>query len=511
MLAKKHLAGFRCHTPDFGIAESVLVDQNRLICTPGGDKATLAALDPQTGKVLWKALLPQHDRAAYSSPLVAEVGGLRQYVQFTAAGTVGVRAENGEFLWRDDSAANALANCSTPLVVGNLVLTSSGYGKGASLVRLIRSQTKVNAELVYHSLDVKSHHGGMVVTDGSVYGSSDPGILTCLDLATGKLKWRTRSVGKGSITHADGRLYLRSEKGAMHLVDATPAGYRDLGHFEQPKRSDSPAWPYPVVAAGKLFLRDQDLLLCYDLQVPTPPEQAAASLSVPPGFRVSLFASEPVVPQPIALATDARGRVWAAVNNTYDGHMRPADLSCHDRIVILEDSDGDGHAERSTVFCDRLQGLTSVEIGFGGVWALCPPRLLFIPDRNGDDKPDGPPETVLDGWADERIQHAVANGLRWGPDGWLYGRQGVFDSSLVGPPHALPSERTALKGGIWRYHPTRKIFEVVCRGTTNPWGMDWDENGELFFINTMIGHLWHAVPGATSNAWSGRMTPTFIS
>jgi putative membrane-bound dehydrogenase-like protein len=501
------LRDFGAKTPDFGIAESVLIDQNRLICTPGGDKATLVALDPKTGKELWTALLPQKDRANYSSPLIAEVGGLRQYVQFTAAGTVGVRAENGEFLWRDNTAANGLANCSCPLVVGNLVLTSSSYGTGASLVRLIPNQSKTKAELVYHTLDMKSHHGGMLVTDGSVYGSSDPGILTCLDLATGKVKWRTHSVGKGSITYAEGRLYLRSEKGAMYLVDAAPAGYRDLGHFEQPKRSDSPAWPYPVVAAGKLFLRDQDLLLCYDLQAPTAPEQAAASLSVPPGFRVSLFASEPVVPQPIALATDARGRVWAAINNTYDGHMRPSDLSHHDRIVVLEDTDGDGHPERSTVFCDGLQRLTSVEVGFGGVWALCPPRLLFIPDRNGDDKPDGPPETVLDGWADGLIQHAIANGLRWGPDGWLYGRQGVFDSSLVGPPNALPSQRTALKGGIWRYHPTRKIFEVVCRGTTNPWGMDWDENGELFFINTMIGHLWHAVPGAHFQRMVGQDDP----
>ncbi|HUE13195.1 MAG TPA: PVC-type heme-binding CxxCH protein, partial [Planctomycetaceae bacterium] len=480
----------------FGISESVLVDEDRLICTPGGDEATLAALDLQTGKVIWKTLLTQKDRAAYASPVVAEVGGLRQYVQFTASGTVGVRADNGNFLWRDNTAANSQANCSSPLVVGNLVFTSSSYGTGGALVNLVAEHSKIKAVLSYHTADMKSHHGDMVVVDDLLYGSSDPHNLTCLELATGKVKWRTRYAGKGSITYADGRLYYRSEQGLMTLVEATGAEYREVGRFDQPQRSDRPAWSHPVVAAGRLFLRDQDLLLCYDLRGPTPPEQAAASISVPPGFHVSLFASEPVVKQPIALATDARGRLWVAENNTYNGSMGGFELSQHDRIVILEDTDGDGRADRHTVFCNTLQKLTSVEIGFGGVWALCPPQLLFIPDRNGDDRPDGLPEVVLDGWAEGPQQHHDANGLRWGPDGWLYGRQGIFRSSYVGAPGSLPSQRTLVKGGIWRYHPTRKIFEVVCQGTTNPWGMDWNEQGELFFVNTIIGHLWHAVPGA---------------
>jgi putative membrane-bound dehydrogenase-like protein len=227
-----------------------------------------------------------------------------------------------------------------------------------------------------------------------------------------------------------------------------------------------------------------------------PPEQAAAGITVPDGFHVSLFASEPVIRQPIGMATDARGRLWVAENNTYSDARTNFDLSKHDRIVILEDTDGDGRADRHTVFWDRAQKLTSVEIGFGGVWALCPPRLLFIPDRNGDDVPDGEPQVVLDGFDDGAVRHNIANGLRWGPDGWLYGRHGILATSLVGVPGSLPSQRTPLNCCIWRYHPTRKIFEVVCRGTTNPWGMDWNEQGELFFINTVIGHLWHAVPGA---------------
>ncbi len=227
-----------------------------------------------------------------------------------------------------------------------------------------------------------------------------------------------------------------------------------------------------------------------------PAEQAAASITVPPGFHVSLFASEPVIRQPIGLATDSRGRLWVAENNTYSDARTNFDLSKHDRIVILEDTDGDGRADRQTVFWDRAQKLTSVEVGFGGVWALCPPRLLFIPDRNGDDVPDGEPQVVLDGFDDGAVRHNIANGLRWGPDGWLYGRHGILATSYVGVPGCLPSQRTPLNCCIWRYHPTRKIFEVVCRGTTNPWGMDWNEQGELFFINTVIGHLWHAVPGA---------------
>ena len=228
----------------------------------------------------------------------------------------------------------------------------------------------------------------------------------------------------------------------------------------------------------------------------TTPVEAAASLAVPEGFRVSLFASEPVVRQPIAMATDARGRLWVAENHTYAERPLGFDLSQHDRIIVLEDTDHDGKADQPKVFWDKAQKLTSVELGFGGVWALCPPQLLFIPDRNGDDVPDAAPQVVLDGWDHTTVGHNIANGLRWGPDGWLYGRHGIQATSYVGAPGTPKGERVALNCSIWRYHPTRKIFEVVCRGGTNSWGHDWDAFGELFYINTVIGHLWHGVPGA---------------
>ena len=250
----------------WGICESVLVDDNRVICTPGGDKATLVALDRQSGAVLWKALLPGKDRASYASAVVADVGGIRQYVQLTGSGTVGVRADTGEFLWRENSAANLTANCSSPLVAGNLVFSSSNYGTGGALVKLSAAGSKVTAELVYHTHDMTSHHGDMVIVDGLLYGSSDPGVLTCLELSTGKVKWRSRSPGKGSITYADGRLYLRTETGIVALIEATGEAYRELGRFEQPHRSPSSAWAHPVVAAGRLFLCDQDTAVLLRLE-----------------------------------------------------------------------------------------------------------------------------------------------------------------------------------------------------------------------------------------------------
>lgn len=199
--------------------------------------------------------------------------------------------------------------------------------------------------------------------------------------------------------------------------------------------------------------------------------------------------------QPIAFTTDDRGRLWVAENYTYSDNGA-FDLKLRDRLVIFEDLDNDGRFDKRTVFWDKAQKLSSVAIGFGGVWVLCAPNLLFIPDRNGDDIPDGEPQVLLDGWATENVQHNIVNGLMWGPDGWLYGRHGILATSAVGLPGTPENERAKINCGIWRYHPTRKTFEVVAHGTTNPWGMDFDEHGEGFFINTVIGHLWHVIPGA---------------
>ncbi len=229
---------------------------------------------------------------------------------------------------------------------------------------------------------------------------------------------------------------------------------------------------------------------------PMPAAEVITKSKLPPGFQMTVFAAEPDVQQPISMATDARGRLWVAENYTYSEMKVGYHKDLRDRIVVFEDADNNGHFDKRTVFWDGAERLTSVEVGLGGVWALALPNLYFIPDENGDAIPDGPPQVVLDGFEYQAGRHTVANGLRWGPDGWLYGRHGIQTMSRIGPPRTPDEHRTAMNAGIWRYHPTRHVTEVVAQGTTNPWGMDWDARGELFFINTVIGHLWHVIPGA---------------
>ncbi|MBX7207124.1 MAG: c-type cytochrome [Verrucomicrobiaceae bacterium] len=256
------------------------------------------------------------------------------------------------------------------------------------------------------------------------------------------------------------------------------------------------------------------LLLCFGLVIPVlaefpapydsepegglpPPAESLAMLSMPEGFHASLFAAEPDVQNPIGIAWDARGRMWVAENYTYAERAKRFDLSLRDRVVILEDKDGDGKAETRKVFTEEVQMLTSVEIGRGGVWLMCPPQVLFIPDADGDDVPDGPPQVVLDGFTVARDNyHNFANGLRFAPDGWLYGRCGHSCPGRLGVPGTPDERRVPMKGGIWRFHPGKKIVEVLTHGTTNPWGHDWDANGEMFFVNTVTGHLWHLIHGA---------------
>ena len=230
---------------------------------------------------------------------------------------------------------------------------------------------------------------------------------------------------------------------------------------------------------------------------PIPASEAVGKLRLPEGFKATLFAGDPDVQNPIAATWDHKGRMWVAENYTYAERQKRFDLSMNDRLIILEDKDHDGKAESRKVFTDEVQMLTSVEVGKGGVWLMCPPQLLFIPDANSDDVPDGPPQVILDGFdVSKDNYHNYANGLRWGPDGWLYGRCGHSCPALPGIPGTPEKDRPLMKGGIWRFHPERKTVEVVTNGAVNSWGHDWDQHGEGFFINTVIGHLWHIIPGA---------------
>lgn len=233
--------------------------------------------------------------------------------------------------------------------------------------------------------------------------------------------------------------------------------------------------------------------------VPVPAKDAAARMTVPEGFQVTLFAGEPDLVQPIAFAFDDRGRLWVVENHSYpDWKGQP-----EDRVLIFEDTDNDGHFNTKKVFFDKGRNLSGINLGYGGVWLCSTPNLVFIPDADGDDTPDGPPRTVLDGW-DLKAKHNVFNSLVWGPDGWLYGCNGIMSNSLVGPPGTPEKDRTPMNCGVWRYHPTRKTFEAVAHGTTNPWGLDYDRYGQFFFTNCVIKHAWQVIPGANYERMYGQ-------
>lgn len=228
---------------------------------------------------------------------------------------------------------------------------------------------------------------------------------------------------------------------------------------------------------------------------PAPLADSAARMKLPKGFQATLFAGEPDVVQPIAMTFDDRGRLWVVECLSYPDWLTDPNAAGHDRVLIFEDRDGDGRFDERKVFLDDGRNLSGIELGFRGVWLCSTPNLVFVPDADGDDVPDGPQQTLLDGW-DLKAKHNVFNGLAWGPDGWLYGLNGILSESRVGRPGTPDAERVAINCGVWRYHPTRRTFEVVAHGTTNPWGIDFDEYGQAFFTNCVIHHLWQVVPGA---------------
>jgi putative membrane-bound dehydrogenase-like protein len=231
------------------------------------------------------------------------------------------------------------------------------------------------------------------------------------------------------------------------------------------------------------------------------PEEAARAMTVPPGFRVTLFAGEPDIVQPIAMAIDDRGRLWVA--EAYSYPRRVPEDQARDRILIFEDTDGDGRFNTRKVFAERLNLVSGLAVGFGGVWVGAAPHLLFIPDKNGDDRPDGPAQVLLDGWG-QHDTHETLNTFTWGPDGWLYGCHGVFTHSLVGKPGTPQDRRMPINAGIWRYHPTRHGFEVFAHGTSNPWGIDFDERGQMIITACVIPHLYHIVQGGRYERQAGQ-------
>ena len=262
------LKEFRGRQIQWLISESPLVDGPHVVVSPGGSDAGMVKLDKMTGATVWtsKGL---SDPAGYSSVIAADVGGVRTYMTFTSSAGVGVRASDGKLLFRYGNAANQVANIATPVFANNQVFFTSAYGTGGGLVDLTAQDGEVKAKQAYFSREMRNHHGGVVLVEGYLYGFSDA-ILTCLNFATGKVMWRHRSVGKGSVTFADGRLYIQSENNVVGLAAATPEGYFETGRFEIPDKG-LPSWSHPAISDGRLYVRNQDILKVYDIKSPATP------------------------------------------------------------------------------------------------------------------------------------------------------------------------------------------------------------------------------------------------
>ena len=256
------LKDFGGSNPQWRLSESPLVDGNNLIVTPGGPKACVVALSKLDGKTVW-ASQELSDRAAYSSCVIVNVQGVRAITTLTASAAVGVRASDGKLLWHYERVANDTANVTTPVVYDDKVFYTSDYSTGCALLGLTAQNGMIKAQEIYFSREMMNHHGGVVLVNGFLYGFSNA-ILTCMEFATGKVRWRHRSIGKGSLTYADGNLYLLSENNVVGLAQATPEGYFEKGRFQIADQGQS-SWAHPVICGGKLYIRDQGVLTSYNV------------------------------------------------------------------------------------------------------------------------------------------------------------------------------------------------------------------------------------------------------
>ena len=257
------LRDFKGSNPQWLLSESPLIDGNNLIVTPGGNQAGVVALDKATGKTVWTAG-GLSDPAAYSSCIVADVQGVRTIMTLTSRAGVGVRARDGKLMWHYEKVANDTANITTPIFFKDKVFYTSDYNTGCVLLGLKAENGEVKAEQVYFSREMMNHHGGVVLVNGYLYGFSNT-ILTCMEFETGKVLWRHRSVGKGSLTYADGNLYLLGEENTAGLAEANPTAYVERGRFEIADQG-WPSWAHPVVCGGRLYIRNQGVLACYDVK-----------------------------------------------------------------------------------------------------------------------------------------------------------------------------------------------------------------------------------------------------
>jgi outer membrane protein assembly factor BamB len=245
------------------VSESPLIDGNRIIVSPGGRNAGMVALDKMTGTTVWVSK-ELSDEAGYASAVVADVQGVRTIMTLTGNAGIGVRATDGKVMWRYGNVANNTANITTPIYSNGKVFFTSAYGTGGALLGLQAAGESVSAQEIYFTRNMQNHHGGVVLVDGYLYGFNNS-ILTCLEFETGKVMWRDRSVGKGSVAYADGRLYVLSEDNVVGLVEASPKGYRETGRFSIADQG-WPSWAHPAISGGRLYLRNQNVLASYELR-----------------------------------------------------------------------------------------------------------------------------------------------------------------------------------------------------------------------------------------------------
>jgi len=252
---------------EWAYSESPLVDGNALICTPGGSESTLVALNKKSGDVIWKCAQPEADQAAYSSAIIVETDGIKQYVQLLQKGLVGVEAKTGKPLWRYAKPVSKYgANIPTPVANGNIIYVGSA-GTGGGAVKLNAKDGHIEVQPIYFEAKYPTAIGGAVKVGDHLYGTTGQAMM-CIEFATGKILWQERALGAASLCYADGRLYLHGENGEVALVEASPESYSEKGRFtpgDQPKRSQpmEKAWAFPVIANGKLFIRDHGSLWCY--------------------------------------------------------------------------------------------------------------------------------------------------------------------------------------------------------------------------------------------------------
>jgi len=287
----------------------------------------------------------------------------------------------------------------------------------------------------------------------------------------------------------------------IRIVDQKKGGWGHVNFDDFLFHAEKPNFPKPASPASAL---PPDVVEFAGL----PAEKAAAVAVVPEGYELKVFASEPDIVNPISFCMDDRARLWVVEGRTYPQRAKeapgtPAGLGGQDRILVFEDTDGDGKADKRTVFMEGLNLVSGIEVGYGGVFVGAAPYMLFIPVENWDDpKPKGNPEVLLDGWGYQDT-HETLNTFHWGPDGWLYGCHGVFTNSEVGAPGTPKDKRVRINAGIWRYQPVTRKFENFAQGTSNPWGIDWNADGDLFCEACVIPHLFHLFDGGRYNRQAG--------